>query len=488
MALKSFLLCALFLASRSYGMPAALEKQNSSDILCACDEIAAAISSDSQVFFPASSEYLLDISHSSPSVSEASVCSVEPGSAEDVSKIIRILGSKRTPFAVKGGGHAVNPGFSSTTGVQIAMTRFNETKVNSTCGTVEVGAGLTWDEVYDALNHTGVTVVGGREPGVGVAGLTLGGGYSYKSSQYGLTVDNIAGYELVLPNGTVVYVTSKDRDLWFGLRGGMNNFGIVTKFTLVSHPQGEVWGGTRSYNESQLGAIKNALVNFQQKKDTKAVASVVPNFYSGQFIIAILYFYDASAPSSIFDEFLAIPTIGGNLSTSSLSDFVRQVPNPFLGYRSLYNDAPVTQYSPAVFDAFVDQTKFWGPYLYAQDKNSTVTLNLEPFDEDYFSHGSDSAYPPDRSQALFPAFVTVQWSDPSLDDKMAFVVRNISDTIRAVALADGQNVSHVAKYPNYATYGTPLEEMYGGNVERLRNIRTLIDPGKVMDLTGGWRF
>ena len=113
------------------------------------------------------------------------------------------------------------------------MIRFNETIVNSTCGTVEVGAGLTWDQVYDALNDTGVIVIGGRLSGVGVAGLSLGGGaclessespisygpgYSYKSSQYGLTVDNTAGFELVLPNGTVKYVTSEDKDLWFGLR------------------------------------------------------------------------------------------------------------------------------------------------------------------------------------------------------------------------------------------------------------------------------
>jgi hypothetical protein len=115
-------------------------------------------------------------------------------------------------------------------------------------------------------------------------------------------------------------------------------------------------------------------------------------------------------------------------------------------------------------------------------------LSLEPFDEDYFSYGSDSAYPPDRSQATFPAFVTVQWSDAELDDKMPFVVRNISDTIRAVAFADGQNVSHAAKYVNYAVFGTPLEDMYGGNVERLRKIRTSIDPDDVMGLTGGWRF
>jgi FAD/FMN-containing dehydrogenase len=77
---------------------------------------------------------------------------------------------------VKCGGHAANPKFSSTSGVQIALSRFNETKVNVASGTVEVGAGLTWDQVYAALEPTGVNVVGGRIPGVGVAGLTLGGG------------------------------------------------------------------------------------------------------------------------------------------------------------------------------------------------------------------------------------------------------------------------------------------------------------------------
>ncbi len=77
---------------------------------------------------------------------------------------------------MKGGGHSTNPGFSSTKGVQIALARFNDTKVNSEDGTVEVGPGLTWDQVYTALDLTGVNVVGGRVPGIGVAGLTLGGG------------------------------------------------------------------------------------------------------------------------------------------------------------------------------------------------------------------------------------------------------------------------------------------------------------------------
>ena len=133
-------------------------------------------------------------------------------------------------------------------------------------------------------------------------------------------------------------------------------------------------------------------------------------------------------------------------------------------------------------------SQFWGKRLYAQDKNMTLTSTVETFNKDFFSHGRDSAYPPDRSHAVFPSVLTVQWSDSSLDDAMAFALRNFADAIRDVALADGQNVSHAAKYVNYALFGTPLEDMYGGNVERLRKIRAAIDPEDVMGLTGGWKF
>ena len=81
-----------------------------------------------------------------------------------------------------------------------------------------------------------------------------------------------------------------------------------------------------------------------------------------------------------------------------------------------------------------------------------------------------------------------QWSDAALDDTVAYALRSISDTIHSVALADGQKVSRAAKYPNYALFDTPLEHMYGGNVEKLRKIRAAIDPEDVMGLTGGWKF
>lgn len=76
---------------------------------------------------------------------------------------------------MKGGGYSANRGLFSTKGVQIAMTRFNETKANSEDGIVEVDPGLTWDQVCTAINLSGVDVIGCRIPGVGVAGLTLGG-------------------------------------------------------------------------------------------------------------------------------------------------------------------------------------------------------------------------------------------------------------------------------------------------------------------------
>ena len=86
---------------------------------------------------------------------------------------------------------------------------------------------------------------------------------------------------------------------------------------------------------------------------------------------------------------------------------------------------------------------------------------MECFDKGLFSHGDDdSAYPPDRSQAVFPSAVVVEWSNSSLDDAVPFALRSFADAIRDVALADGQNVSHAAKYVNYALFGTPLEDVW----------------------------
>jgi hypothetical protein len=136
----------------------------------------------------------------------------------------------------------------------------------------------------------------------------------------------------------------------------------------------------------------------------------------------------------------------------------------------------------------MNPSQFWGARLSSLDKNVTLSSTLEPFDNGVFSYGSGSAYPPDRSHATFPSSVAAQWSNASLDETMASALRQMSETIHAAALADGQNVSHAAKYGNYALFGTTLEDLYGKNVERLREIRAAIDPEDVMGLAGGWKF
>ena len=120
------------------------------------------------------------------------------------------------------------------------MARFNKISIDEDSGAVEIGSGLTWTDVYDYLVPKGLNVVGGRLNGVGVAGLTLGGGkvlsppsacpsygdpltgYSWKTNQYGLPADTVTEFELVLPSGKVKVVTEKDEDLWFALKVCLN--------------------------------------------------------------------------------------------------------------------------------------------------------------------------------------------------------------------------------------------------------------------------
>jgi len=129
-----------------------------------------------------------------------------------------------------------------------------------------------------------------------------------------------------------------------------------------------------------------------------------------------------------------------------------------------------------------------GKRVSALDSTALVTATLEPFDSNLFSHGSPSAYPPDRSQAVFPSIINVAWSNSSLDKSMADFLRDGAKTIHDVAIADGQNLSHAAVYVNYALFDTPLEDIYGWNLARLRQIKANIDPKRVMDLAGGFKF
>ena len=94
---------------------------------------------------------------------------------------------------------------------------------------------------------------------IGVGGLTLGGGISFFSNQYGWACDNVASYEVVTASGIIVTASPTSfSDLYWALRGGGNNFGIVTKFNLNTISQGQMWGGGRIHLESDFPALIKA--------------------------------------------------------------------------------------------------------------------------------------------------------------------------------------------------------------------------------------
>ncbi|EEB89970.1 hypothetical protein MPER_11884, partial [Moniliophthora perniciosa FA553] len=219
----------------------------------ACNALTSAL--PGRVFFPVktgSEEYVDHMEHYSRSASENSTVRFSQSLSKMLEPSFAILtytqlqvianGDTRSPFAIKGGGHTGILGFSSTLGVQISMSRFSEIDYDKTTSTAKIGASQIWNEVYARLVSDGVKVVGGRVPGVGVSGLSLGGGYSFFTDQYGLSVDTIVSYDLVLPNGTFIKVSNEtEPDLFFALKGGFNNFGIVTSFTMQTFPQTDVW-------------------------------------------------------------------------------------------------------------------------------------------------------------------------------------------------------------------------------------------------------
>ncbi|KAJ7452893.1 FAD-binding domain-containing protein [Mycena latifolia] len=386
-----------------------------------------------------------DIGHWATSSIQAAACSVEPGTAADVSVILQILGTTRTPFAVKGGGHTSNPGFSSTTGVQIAMSRFSSVTYHAATQTVDIGTGIVWDDVYAALAPFGVNIVGGRVSGVGIAGFTLGG----------------AAFELVKPDGTIVTVTAdSDPDLFFGLKGGL----------MIHTPD-------------QIPAINAAIEKFTSTVTDPKAAVLPPG-------IVNLIFYDGpEPPAGIFDDFLATPALIADVGTKDFLTLVTSAPaNISSGSRAAFHTVSLFSYSPTMVNAIVNETVFWGAEL-ALAGATFISYDIEPFLPTLYTHAtSPSAFPPVRTAGYLPLNLYFAWELPTSDDIFHEALRQSAAHLTQVAIADEQAIADAALYPNYALFDTPLEKIYGANLPRLQAIKKAVDPGNVMGLAGGFKF
>src|SRR5512145_2660046 len=146
--------------------------------------------------------------------------------------------------AIRGGGHN-GPGLGSCDdGLVIDLSPMKGVRVDPATRTVRVGPGCTQGDVDHATHAFGLAVPAGIVSTTGIAGLTLGGGTGYLTRQYGLTIDNLLEADVVLADGSFVKANrSQHQDLFWALRGGGGNFGIVTSFVFRAHPVSLVYGG-----------------------------------------------------------------------------------------------------------------------------------------------------------------------------------------------------------------------------------------------------
>ncbi|KAI6752520.1 hypothetical protein HG530_013889 [Fusarium avenaceum] len=184
-------------------------------------------------------------------------CRIEPTSSAQVAKALQIVVANWCRFAVKGGGHSTNfDASNSAGGVTIDLQNMDHINLSDDHEWADLGPGLVLGEAYSALEQHGLTFVGGRVADVGLPGFTLGGGISNLSPQYGLAVDNVFEYEVVLPNATMVTARPDlNPDLYFALRGGGNNFGIVTNFRARVVPQGKLLSGDMTFHRDHTDQI-----------------------------------------------------------------------------------------------------------------------------------------------------------------------------------------------------------------------------------------
>ena len=177
----------------------------------------------------------------------------------DVIASVRFARAHDVEIAVRSGGHNAAGLGVADGALVIDLSQLRSTTVDPDNHTVRVDAGATWGDVDHATVAFGMATPSGFIASTGVAGLTLGGGIGYLSRRFGLTVDNLLSADVVLADGTFVTVTERSHsDLFWALRGGGGNFGIVTSFTFRCHEIGEhgtIIGGPVLYDIADTAEV-----------------------------------------------------------------------------------------------------------------------------------------------------------------------------------------------------------------------------------------
>jgi FAD/FMN-containing dehydrogenase len=190
---------------------------------------------------------------------------IEATTAADVQNAVRMAGDLDVPLAVRATGHGtfVQP----QGGFQLETAGLGGVEIDPVRQVARVGAGVRWGEVLTAAAPYGLAGLSGTSPSVGVAGYTLGGGLSWLSRKYGFAADNLLSADVVTADGSLLTVDADQHaDLFWALRGGGANFGVVTSLTFRLFPVSTVWAGTAYFPFSRAADL---LVKFRSWAETE---------------------------------------------------------------------------------------------------------------------------------------------------------------------------------------------------------------------------
>jgi FAD/FMN-containing dehydrogenase len=195
-------------------------------------------------------------------------CVFLPDTPQHVSRAVALFSRSDCKFAIRGGGHSALGGAANIDdGVLLATDMLNTLQVNLRENYIRVGAGNRLGAVYQALDQHNLCTVVGRFEKVGL-GLALAAGMSYWSNREGLTVDNVVNYEIVLANGTIANANARSNpELFWALKGGNNNFGVVTHYHLRTFPTaGTAYGGYVYYPESSFDQLQDVFYDYHVRQ------------------------------------------------------------------------------------------------------------------------------------------------------------------------------------------------------------------------------
>ncbi|KAJ5664195.1 FAD-binding domain-containing protein [Penicillium longicatenatum] len=424
-------------------------------------------------------------------------CRVEPSSAKDVANVLRILVDHWCYFSVKGGGHSRNPGDSNSVGgVTVDLDRLSSVDILEGGAQARVGGGATTIQVYEALESQNLSFVGGRVGSVGVGGFILGGGTSPFSNKYGWSLDNVYEYEVVLANGTITIASETNcPDLYFALRGGGNNFGIVTAFTVRAFPQGPVFTSITTYAANQSNQVLDKVYDLWTDEHLASDKAMGYDLYytyipeGDEFILSGTQRYGKAVHTpSVFQAIDRIPTLSRSTRIGSMSQVVDGTHSlgttrHLFATLSVAPSRDLLSQGLKIFQEEVEGIKRVAGLIpnficYPLQKNAIAAMTQR----------GGNALGIDREDPLFILLISTAWSNKTDDVAVNQMTANVIERLNATA--DDLGFANRYKYINYASAAqtNTIFPGYGDeNVERLIGIQKAVDPCGIFTSKGLWR-